>query len=123
MNTDVLREEVPASFLMGNSVAFKVPQGCKPVFDGLALRDLLQISVSDFILRFDPLPGLFGVCLLQPAIRIRNFDTVMFIREIQTRSLRIGNPVIPRSPASNGSCKDEGHEVPPDVSSPTKTSC
>ena len=112
---------------MGNSVAFKVPQGCKPVFDGLALRDLLQISVSDFILRFDPLPGLFGVCLLQPAIRIRNFDTVMFIREIQTRSLRIGNPGVARghaeAPASNGSRKDEGRQNLPDVSLLKKIRC
>src|SRR5699024_7865432 len=52
--------------------AFEVPQLFESIAQLLPLRQILQVTEGDFVLRLDPSLGWFAVELFEPAIRICN---------------------------------------------------
>ena len=66
-----------------------IPDRLEALLDALAAGQFRQVSLRELRLRGDPRPGLSGVDLLEPAIRVSNFLAVEILDQIALARLRV----------------------------------
>ena len=76
LETVVFREEVATAFSEGSAEALDVPKFGQVGIELIATGNGGEVGVGDLVLRFDPIVGLLGVEILEPAVRVGDFDAV-----------------------------------------------
>ncbi len=89
----VLREEVAAVFLAGQSEALEVPEFGDTRLDRITGGQALEVRKRNLVLGLDPGLDRLALHLLHPAIRIGDFHSVVLVHVVRPRRARIVVPV------------------------------